>query len=113
MVQNGAARENTVKHVNATARSFRSQLCNCQKARPPATLSSMGFIVSLSDYLNLFLGTGVQIRDHACNAHAWLYSDLYQKLFAFQKRDGHTYNASCQSWPTVHDPMPHANALGN
>jgi hypothetical protein len=33
-------------------------------------------------------------------------SDLYQKLIAFQKRDGHT-------WPTIRDSMPRANALGN
>ena len=32
-------------------------------------------------------------------------------LIAFLKRDRHTYN--CLSRPTVRDPMPRANALGN
>ena len=43
-------------------------------------------------------------------------SDLYQKLIALQKRDGHTYihtTLAAHPWPTIRDPMPHANALGN
>ena len=35
-------------------------------------------------------------------------------LIAFQKRDGHTYiHTAAYPWPTVRDPMPRANALGN
>ena len=43
-------------------------------------------------------------------------NDLYQKLIAFQKRDGHTYihtTLAANLSPTVRDPMPRANALGN
>ena len=37
---------------------------------------------------------------------------MHLALIAFQKRDGHTTLAA-NPWPTVHDPMPCTNALGN
>ena len=41
-------------------------------------------------------------------------SHMRGALIAFQKHVGHTYiHTAAYPWPTVRDPMPRANALGN
>ena len=43
-----------------------------------------------------------------------LLSRMRGVLIAFQKREGGTYiHTTAYSWPTVRDPMPRANALGD
>ena len=55
-------------------------------------------------------------REYACifAVQIELPSRMRWALIAFQKCDGHTYkHTAAYPWPTVCDPMPGANALGN